>query len=377
MQGLQMKKKICFIYLDEPYNIFHSLSLATELNKSPHIDLEIFATPRNIEFLEKFSSLAHELKRTSVRPHWYVQLPHLMEIKLQFRPSIFIKYRKKLASFDAIVCSLYDDDVLRKYLGTKTPKLIFAGHGVANRAYSYLNKIKAFDYLLLVGEREHKERLQRDQLTHNNHQVTGYLKYEICKSLKSDDSFKESKPTILYNPHWHKDYSSFYQYGFQILDFFENQDEYNLIFAPHQLLTVRNKNLITKLEKYTKSKTIHMDLNSFRLSDMSYTKAADLYLGDSSSQALEFMLHRRRPCIFLRSNFNKHNISEQLHSWEGGMVLDSFTNIKAIINTAFDNFESIYLEKQNQLVSNIFYQEEKMPSKVATQGILEYLELLS
>ncbi len=362
------------MYIDEPYNIFHSLLLAAQLDKSEKVDVEILATPRNIEFLESFPDIVTGLKITCIRPHWYITLPHLIEIKLQFRSSLFIKYRKYLCGFDAIVCSLYNDAELKKRLEAQyRPKLIFAGHGVANRSYSYNDAITAFDLILLAGNREKIERTQRRQLTPQNHLLTGYIKHELCETLDSEGPFPDAELVVLYNPHWLKEYSSFYQYGFDILDFFANQDRYKLIFAPHQLLTVRNKGILRRLRQYTSAESIYIDLDSPKLSDMTYTKVADLYLGDISSQALEFMLQRPRPCVFFKPTSNNAPKDEEFHTWEGGEVLDHLGNVEQVIMEAIHNFKTTYHSKQVALVKDLFHVESRSSSRVAAEGILNYL----
>ena len=50
-----------------------------------------------------------------------------------------------------------------------------------------------------------------------------------------------------------------------------------------------------------------VDLDSHRLNDMTYTNAADIYLGDVSSQVYEFST-QPRPCVFI----NAHGVA-----WQG------------------------------------------------------------
>jgi len=43
---------------------------------------------------------------------------------------------------------------------------------------------------------------------------------------------------------------------------------------------------------------VHCDIDSFATVDGSYTESCDIYLGDTSSQVVEFLM-RPRPCVFL------------------------------------------------------------------------------
>ena len=66
---------------------------------------------------------------------------------------------------------------------------------------------------------------------------------------------------------------------------------------------------------------------------MTYTMAADVYLGDASSQVYEFLL-RPRPCIFI----NSHGIDPAgdpsfLH-WQAGDVIDGAAGLDAALDAA-------------------------------------------
>src|SRR3546814_12838249 len=65
---------------------------------------------------------------------------------------------------------------------------------------------------------------------------------------------------------------------------------------------------------------MHIDLGSVRSIDMSYTMAADIYLGDVSSQLSEFML-KPRPCLFLNPRGKNWNNDANYLSWTLGPVI--------------------------------------------------------
>ncbi len=368
-------KKICFLYIDEPYNIYHSLSIAIELHRTYRIQVSILCTERNHSIIDETlrDNNTTDLKVKIIRPFWHFTFPHYIEIKLQFRHQLFLRYRRLLSSYDGIVCSLYNDLLLKQYLYKKNPpKLIFAGHGIANRAYSYDDKIKEFDYILLAGKKEKNIRASLNQLKENSYLLTGYVKYDMCRNLKTDKIFQNDKPTVLYNPHWLREYSSFYDHGLSILEQFAHNEDYNLICAPHSLLTTRNKSLIPKINKYKKYKNIHIDLRSQNCHDMTYLKISDIYLGDISSQALEFLLHKKRPCLFIDIN-NLIKDKYEYHTWALGDVISDSRNITNIIRDMLMDYPDQYQSIQSAILVDLFHQEEKTASAIAAEGIYNYL----
>lgn len=277
-----------------------------------------------------------------------------------------------LSSFDGIVCALYNDLILKKYVNNLSTKLIYSRHGIANAPYSYDEKIKGFDYILIAGEKEEKRRKNLGQLEDLQYIVAGYVKYDICRNLESHNPFNNKKPIIFYNPHWIKEYSSFFDHGISILDQLSKQDEYNLIFAPHSLLTTRNPSIVPKVMVYQKYDNIHIDLGTRACHDMSYIKLSDYYLGDISSQALEFILHRERPCLYI-SNKPKLDSDYHFDSWEfGDVIINTSKIITQIINSAKQH-EIIYSAIQRKVSKATFLQVEKTPSVIAANGIYNYL----
>jgi hypothetical protein len=72
---------------------------------------------------------------------------------------------------------------------------------------------------------------------------------------------------------------------------------------------------------YEKLPNVWIDKGSAASSDMSYMLAADIYLGDASSQVYEFLL-QPRPCIFLNGHqVDWHGDPFYFH-WTLGQVVD-------------------------------------------------------
>jgi len=121
-----------------------------------------------------------------------------------------------------------------------------------------------------------------------------------------------------------------------VLDFFVENRDYNLIFAPHVVLFKRSQRHQALLPKqYYNIPNILIDTGSLESADMTYMRAADIYLGDVSSQVYEFLLEPR-PCIFL----NGHNVAWQNNPyyshWRLGQVVDDVqTGLRQALEAAF------------------------------------------
>ncbi len=127
---------------------------------------------------------------------------------------------------------------------------------------------------------------------------TGYAKSAFRPSVVAADIFPVGRPVLLYAPHWQRYRSSWWEWGRPIVEMLAAQDRYNIILAPHQRLFEKDEGALAYLDRFAHLPHVHVDSGSFAMVDGSYTQMADLYLGDSSSQIIEY-LARPRPCVVL------------------------------------------------------------------------------
>lgn len=127
---------------------------------------------------------------------------------------------------------------------------------------------------------------------------TGYVKSGFRPSVTSGDIFANTRPVLLYAPHWQRYRSSWWEWGRQIVEMLAAQDRFNVILAPHQRLFEKDEGALEYLNGYATLPHVHVDSGSFAMVDGSYTKMADLYLGDSSSQIIEYLANPK-PCVIL------------------------------------------------------------------------------
>jgi len=163
--------------------------------------------------------------------------------------------------------------------------------------------------------------------------VVGYVKSAFQQSHQRRPVFPQARPIVLYAPHWQAHRSSWPAWGREIVQQLVAQDRYNVILAPHQRLIEGAPALRGILEAAAQHPHVHSDIDSFAMVDGSYTSAADLYLGDTSSQAVEFMA-RPRPCVFLNSPAVEWQQRADYALWSCGEVIDSLDQLLPALDRA-------------------------------------------
>ena len=253
---------------------------------------------------------------------------------------------RRFAGFDALVVPEMTSLSLRADPRMAGVRLIFTGHGAGDghgRAVGMFDpRIDGFDLVLLPGPRIADELTALGRFAHARQAVVGYPKLEIAALGRGRDLFGNGRPTVLYNPTQTRAASSWYRLGPAVLDFFLAQDEYNLIFAPHVLLFRRSWTRGARLPRRFRSphvdpKRVLIDPGSRASVDMTYLQAADIYLGDLSSQVYEFIA-RPRPCVFLDPWGIDHRGNPAFRSWSFGSVVRDIAGLGAALGCAVDEF---------------------------------------
>jgi hypothetical protein len=301
-------------------------------------------------------------------------------IKCQFkermypRASLVIKKNLKLlSSFDAIVTP--DVDVKPFHSLKKRPKLILTGHGSGYRGFSFARPFHMVDLTLVSGTSLYDQLVKADLVSKDNCDVVGYPKFDIPtlhSRVTRKSLFPESdKPIVLYNPHFCSSLSSWHLWSERIFEFFIIHKEYNLILAPHVLL--KEKELVIIPEQVKRASNIFIDLDSDLLIDMTYSKLADLYLGDVSSQVYEFLNFKSRPCIFLNPRLLKWNGVREFPAWILGPVVESFDSFSTVLDSSL-KIPDKYSLIQNSELSKIFFRGVGNASDRAAKSIVNYMK---
>lgn len=232
-------------------------------------------------------------------------------------------------SLDLLVAPDVTSARIRNRHGLERLPMILTRHGAGDRAGSFRGEVNQFDLVFVPGTKTERDLIHRGLIGEDRCRRIGYPKFAAVDRLpRPKPIFKNHNPVILYNPHFDPDLSSWYRWGPQVLDFFaKNPHRYNLIFAPHvKLFGLRGRYKVSPPSRYYGASNIHIDLGSPKSVDMTYTRLADFYLGDVSSQIYEF-IRWPRPCAFLNAAGVDWRDDAHFRHWHLGEVVESIADL--------------------------------------------------
>lgn len=238
--------------------------------------------------------------------------------------TLALNYRA-IARFPALVTTEISSAWLRRVPGFRS-RLILIKHGAGDREGGYKARHRAFDLTLVAGEKDRARMIARGLCAPDAVAVGGYAKFELAGEALP--LFPDDRPVLLYNPHFDPELSSWVRHGPRVLAALEALDGWNVVIAPHTKLAARVPPIRSNAAH------IHVDMGSARSIDMSYTMAADVYLGDVSSQVYEF-LARPRPCIFLNLD-HRDGSGDAFAHWRLGQVIEEVEALPAALARARD-----------------------------------------
>lgn len=368
--------KIGILLLDNVHHVYHAGPVAFELSRAyPELDVELpVSHPPCIELLETVARRypGQRCRVRWLRPPLLYRLGH-RNLKSYPRKSVVLKNnRRYLASFDAIVSTDFGCLTLKKRFGLKSLRYIYQFHGAGDRIGPFTEDIKGFDFLLVHGTKYRERLIREGLLPAAGCAIIGYPKFDLLafEAARGRVQFAEERPIVLYNPHFLEDVSSWHRWGMAILDYFYHSSRFNLIFAPHIML-FEHRQEHTILDKYCRAGNIHIDTGSLRSIDMTYTQAADIYLGDASSQVFEFLV-RPRPCIFLNAQQAQEQSLRDYGQWRLGPVIDDVSRLHAALISAPD-VQHDYIDFQKKKVSETFDSNETAAPLRAAHAIMDFL----
>lgn len=288
------------------------------------------------------------------------------------------------ADLDALVVTEKTSLLLKTHFGLRNVRFIHTRHGAGDRAIGFDKESGKFDLVLLSGKKIRDRLLAAGQLRNGQYVITGYPKFSAVQAMEKTaiKLFDNDRPTVLYNPHCSTKLSSWYRFGQDILEYFYQSNKYNLIFSPHVMLF--EKHLQANLHswhirlpgsiksKHLHCKHIHIDTGSRRSTDMSYTLAADLYLGDVSSQVYEFLV-RPRPCVFANPGVEGWEHDPNYLSWQFGPVFNRIEQLDRALDEGF-NTHPKYRPIQSQNFSYTFDHHDGNAALRSVRAIVGYLQ---
>jgi hypothetical protein len=317
--------RVCFLYLAQAHQVLHSLSVAVCLSQGrPNLEVEIAATSQQV--LDQARMMAAAMGGAPVRwrllgPAWLRRLAGVGGVPAKL-PMLAASART-LGDYDVIVAPERTTAALRA-LGVRA-KLVYTQHGAGDRAGPFEPRLRRFDLVFAAGAKQRERMVGEGLVRAERCAVVGYPKFDLVDALGRDPPrlFPDDRPVVLYNPHFSSKLGSWPAWGTGILQAFADQRRYNLIFAPHlRLFAGADPRIVRELAPFLGQRGIHIDLGATSAAiDMTYTKAADVYLGDVSSQVYEF-LRTPRPCLFLNPHRRAWRADESYRHWTYGPVVD-------------------------------------------------------
>lgn len=221
-----------------------------------------------------------------------------------------------------------------RYMGWRKP-LIHFRHGAGDRAPASEARLKAFDLIVVPGEKD-IERAVAKGIERARLRAAGYVKLDYLRIAPPplQPLFDNDRPVVMYNPHFDARISSI-GIARDVIERFRQQNRYNLVFAPH-IRAVEDMSAAERqaLEALAMPGRIIIDLGSPHLFDMHYTRAADLYLGDMSSQLYEFLANPR-PVAFLNPHSADWQHNPRYAGWHLGEVAQGAQDVLATVDRAF------------------------------------------
>ncbi len=372
--------KIAFPYIAQIHHIPHSIAIAFELaTQHPELHVTIIVpTAEHLAVVEQIASNypSHrcEFVLTSL-PAWYQKLCGVLQHRIFATLGMLFFHRDLFARFDALVVP-ERTSLLLKRLGLKTTRFIHTFHGAGDRQRGFENRIGQFDFLLIPGQKHADRLLQLGLARTGSYAVTGYQKFGLYHAGKHAPKlpFREQRPLVLYNPHCNASLGSWESMGLAVLEYFARSRDYNLIFAPHiKLFDHVSPKHLREFDRYRSLPHMLIDLGSTASIDMTYTRAADLYLGDVSSQVYEFLYHPR-PCLFLNAHRVDWRRDVNYLFWRCGPVIEDIGALHETLAMALTTHAS-YRAAQTECFGYTFGQPTSDAAARASDAIVSYLNV--
>lgn len=348
-----INKKICFIFAHEQaHQIPHCAPILNEVCEMDN-GIEVNALvlgQANTDILKGLMSAKARQRTVLTRlkaPIWWSLLEKIIGGAGPLERIFAMRaHAKQLMDMSVIVAPNITALMLKTKFGVAA-KMVYTQHGAGDRAIGFHSSIRQFDHVLIPGQKILNRMQAEGLVTEGQYSVIGYPKFDNLPHVTDQKVlFADSdKPTVLYCPHFDPSLSSWYKAGEAVLDYFAQQDRYNLIFAPHVMLFTRKLHVTSDLKMfqwrknisaaYSSRPNIFVDKGSIASIDMTYTKQADIYLGDASSQVYEFLVSPR-PCLFLDVHNTQWLDNPNYAHWQLGDVINSVDDLDEALGKAMD-----------------------------------------
>ena len=383
-------REIGFLYNHEAtHQVAHSAPVAAALARlKPQWKITLYYTTLGTKTeLERYLNPAQNLAFRQLDLPWLTKVVAgwVDRVVPMSRLQVLRSFASEFAKLDGLVVTELTSARLKSMWPEHRPKLITVSHGAGDRDVGFDPQFAEFDLVLQAGRKQISRfvdelgLLRPDQV-----KSIGYVKFDRVRFTQSvrPRLFENDNPTVLYNPHFSPDFSSWFVWGEDILSAFAEQQELNFIIAPHVMLakrrlhgSLKSNRMIWRSdvqEAFRAYPNLLIDMGSAKSVDMTYTRAADLYLGDMSSQIYEFLL-TPRPAVFLNPHDLPWRDNPEYRHWMSGDVISELADVMPAIERGLANPEH-YRSVQEALFEDTFDLTDRPSTDRAADEIIACLE---
>lgn len=367
---------IGMLFVGGMHQAMHIAPLAQSLARTEDVRVTAFTGPDDAEALKMMlaglarpSSSPIQVKRLSfsgklgfigrLAPKKLNKILRILALRAQFE------------GLDALIATERTSTILKRLPGSKPPRMIHFPHGAGDGGRGFDPRIRLFDYVLVAGSMVYERTLAMGLAGPDNCTIVGSIKLAALTGPDAQpvrSPFSDDKPIILYNPHFNTRLSS-WKMAEAIVDRIVSDGRFNLILAPHaRLFDMMGDAERAKWLERSGAPNLHIDMKSPRLSDMSYTRLADIYLGDISSQVYEF-LHIPRPCVFVNAHGIHWNDDADYAMWLLGDVGASPDEIMDALSSALDRHSHYRSAQERKAAEVLGPTDQGVPDRAALEVI--------
>ena len=355
-------RDIAFIAITQAHQFLHWLPAALRLTAEPNVRVTVLVSTRDgADFIRSFDP--ERLLR--IECLWAPAGGRDGLFDPPARLPVLLLNARKIARFPVIVTTETTSSWLRRLPGFRS-RMVHLKHGAGDREGGYNAKHAGYDLTLVNGPKDKQRLIERGLGTENNIRVVGYGKFELIRSPAAP-LFANTRPVALYNPHFDKQVGTWLRHGRDIVRALETIADWNFIVAPHVKLRggpdIRSN-----------ASNMIVDRGSVRSIDMTYTQAAEVYIGDVSSQVYEF-ISTPRPCIFLNLDRIDWQKNPAYSHWHFGQVIETLDALRAALARA-EALQPRFEPLQRKLLEASIDQGDIAASERQARAILEFVESL-
>jgi hypothetical protein len=350
--------RIAFLGVSQAHQFLHWLPAALRLAEEPGVEVTVLvSTEAGLEFIRTYDPE----RRLRLKRLWAPSFRRQGLFTPPRRWLAMLLNARKIARYPVIVTTEVTSSMLYRVPGFGS-RIVHLKHGAGDREGSYNPKHAFFDLTLVNGPKDKKRLIERGLATDENCIVVGYGKFELVRPNPAT-LFPDDRPIALYNPHFDSQVGSWIRHGAEVVAAMEVIPDWNFVVAPHVKLRggppVRSS-----------ATNILIDRGSTRSIDMTYTQAADVYIGDASSQVYEF-IRTPRPCIFLNLDHIDWRPNPGHAHWKLGQVIESLDELAPALSRAA-SLQPQFEKLQTKMSAAAIDQSEIPASERQANAILDF-----